>query len=267
MKPVLFTSIPKCGTHMLLDLFPAAGFELAGPVDKIFWEDGFVDFVRDLRPGQYAAWHYPWNEELSAIVRDRKIAVVFLFRDPRAQAISNLNFIKKTPAHPAHAYFVQLADDEERLLKILSGLPSDDAERLGLVPKDSHRWKVSSRIGTPSLPGGINWVFGIFAKWLEDPQCLPVRYEELVGSRGGGSDAVQLEVVRRILEFTEADLERTGQIAGTLYSERSPTFHRGNVDAWMDSFSPAAMAAFMEHSSELIGLFGYPTPPAISGTR
>jgi hypothetical protein len=242
---------------MLLDLFPAAGFELAGPVDKIFWEDGFVDFVRELRPGQYAAWHYPWNDELSAIVRDHDVAVVFLFRDPRAQALSNLNFIKKTPAHPAHSYFVELADDEQRLLRILSGLPQTDAERLGLVPEDSHRWEVSSQIRTPSLPGGINWVFGIFADWLRDSQCLPVRYEDLVGNRGGGSDDVQVEVVRRILEFTGADAELAPGIANALYSERSPTFHRGNVDSWRGMFQPGVMSAFRAHSSELIDLFGY----------
>jgi len=44
-----------------------------------------LQYVREMPEGTYSAFHYPWTPLLADLVRQRRIKVVFLYRDPRAQ--------------------------------------------------------------------------------------------------------------------------------------------------------------------------------------
>jgi sulfotransferase 6B1 len=259
MKGVLYTSVPKCGTHLLLRYFDASGVVHAGPYAATKWDDRFLEVVRGLSPGEYTAWHYHWTPELSQLVWERGSRVVFLYRDPRAQIVSNMHWILKTAEHPWHHYLARhLGTAEERLLALIRGVPPDDVRRF--FPADIVFPDARSHHGPRSpRPGGIVSLYGIYLDWLRDPSCLPVRYEDLVGPRGGGDAVRQRETVRRLqlhVEATGKDAE-INRIANLLYDPGATTFRNGRADAWRAEMSPAVLAALSAEVRPLFEELGY----------
>ena len=64
-----------------------------------------------------------------------------------------------------------------------------------------------------------------------------VRFEDLVGSKGGGSDKAQYEVVRRLCEALRIPVQRgkINTILESLYGN-SVTFRKGMIGEWKKSF-------------------------------
>jgi hypothetical protein len=222
MRAVLYTSVPKCGTHLLLRYFDRAGFVHAGPYGATTWDECFVDVVRQLREGEYTAWHYHWTAELSSLVAAKGIRAVFLYRDPRAQLVSNLHWIMKTPMHPWHPYLAKhLRTIDERLIALIRGVSQDDVDCFfppGMRFPDSR----SNEGPRSRLQGGITSLFGIYLPWLKDPQCLSVKFEDLIGPRGGETEPGRS---RRLSAFKHirASAQRfsTPRRSRTLYSIRT----------------------------------------------
>ncbi len=258
MNAVLYTSIPKCGTHLLLNYFPRLGYEFAGPFDEILWNDSFIDVVQDLQEGQYCAWHYAWTRELSRIVREKNLCVVFLYRDPRAHIVSKLHFIMGNPEHPAHRYIAgHLKTNHERLIRLIEGIPVDDYRQF--FPGEDFVKPIDNTGPTERLPGGINGVYRAFLGWLSDSQCLPVKFEDVIGPRGGGDPARQLETIQRVMDFTgtaKADIDPE-IVAASLFDEQAATFRKGTIDSWREDFCEAVNRVFMRESGRLLDVFGY----------
>ncbi len=104
MEKIVFISIPKGGTYVLLRYFDLAGFQRKGPLAEIN-NDSFNQYIEHLKPGEFCVWHYHWSQERSDLVKQIGAKVVFLYRDPRAQVCSNLHYIMDTPQHPLHKMF------------------------------------------------------------------------------------------------------------------------------------------------------------------
>ena len=83
--------------------------------------------------------------------------------------------------------------------------------------------------------------------WLsQDPDFLyTTRFEDLVGSQGGGSDEKQLQEILNIARFLELDMdveeikERTKHIYGV-----GRTFRSGHIGEWKKYFKPQHIKAF-----------------------
>jgi len=261
MRPVLFTSVPKCGTHLLRKYFDASGFQFAGPHGTRGWEDRLVDVIGTLEPGQYASWHYHWTPELSALVAERDIRVVCLYRDPRAQVVSNLHWILKTPAHAWHRYLADhLSLRDDRLVALIQGVSAGDVARYfdaGVRFHDSR-----SAYGPRSdRRDGVVSVFGIFLGWLDDRQCLSLRFEDVIGARGGGERSRQIDALQKLHEHTGLGTlpgRRAELLGHALFDADALTFRSGQVQDWQREFSPGVRELFAAEANGLLDVLGYP---------
>ena len=101
-----------------------------------------------------------------------------------------------------------------------------------------------------------------YAGWL-DSGALVVRFEDLVGSAGGGADAARDATLRSIFEHLGAEVDDAlvAGIGRRLFSSKSPTFHRGAIGQWRTHFDPEIEAAFAGTVGEdLMGRYGYSGP-------
>jgi hypothetical protein len=101
-----------------------------------------------------------------------------------------------------------------------------------------------------------------FLPWLDEPNCLIVRFEDLVGSKGGGCDTRQKETIREIAQHIGISINNTfiETIARELFgSSGSKTFHKGQINGWKEYFKPEHITAFKRRSNETLLRMGYET--------
>jgi hypothetical protein len=75
-------------------------------------------------------------------------------------------------------------------------------------------------------------VYRAMLAWQQDPGCLLVRFEDLIGSQGGGSDQQQQQVMAQIARHLDRPVTTP---MPTVYNATARTFRQGKIDGWKDS--------------------------------
>jgi hypothetical protein len=157
-------------------------------------------------------------------------------RDPRDCLISIINFIEGKTTHG----FGNFAE-RQIYNRVLSTCRTWD-QKLDVALRDPH------------FPGATEFADVI---WLwRHPDVVSVRYEDLIGPRGGGTDEAQIDSVARVLDHIGSDADPAALAKG-LYSEHSWSFYAGTQGGWRDVFSPRMRAAFADRYAQVLEIFGY----------
>lgn len=199
--------------------------------------------IANIRPGQYVSGHLYWSQELIELLVSHDIRTLFIIRDLRDVAVSLANYLTyKNPNHRLHPYFKSLSSDNARLMAVIAGLPET-------VLNDGKREK---SIGESAIA---------FKPWLNEPNCLVVRFEDLIGSAGGGSDRQQLDSVRAIVNYLGVNLSEAeiSQVAQNIFFQRSTTFRKGQIGDWRNHFTEEHKQAFKEVAGDVSIDLGYET--------
>lgn len=228
---VLANSCPKSGTNLLiriLSLFPLL-------VDR--WKYSIVrgnlklpEQFPAIRKGQYVASHLYWSRELVDALNTANIKTLFIIRDLRDVVVSRAYYhTYSLTSHPAYTYLNSLKSDAERLMVAIRGI---DKPGMGFCS-----------IG--------DWARG-YTPWLDEPTCLTIRFEELIGSAGGGNDQQQVESVRAIASHLRQELStnQIHEIASQAFFKKANTFRKGQIGDWSNSFSDVHKQAFKELAGE-----------------
>lgn len=238
--PVVFAnSIPKSGTHLLESLLTAHPWFYRqlrptlhmGNIGKE--KNGLEGVLSGSLPGAVIIAHLWHRSEWEQLLSEAKVPSLLMVRDPRDVAISLAHYITKNNKHAEHQIFQRQPDAQARLLLAIQG----DASR---------------RI--PSLKERIE----PFLAWL-DGNSLLVPFENLVGSGGGGSDALQLETVCKIFQHIGCPLEerQAMQLAEQTFSSKSPTFRKGRIRQWENVFTNEISETFDRNCADLPEKLGY----------
>jgi sulfotransferase 6B1 len=237
--PRVFTvSIPKAGTHLLeraLCLHPRLYRKLLPTVSEgnIGRFDGLDGLVAKLRPGQVVASHLRFQPGYPAILESRGARGIFLIRDPHDIVVSQVHYVSKRVDHRHHDVFAGLPDMKARLRLAIAGDP------------EQHVSSIGERLD-------------FFAGWLD--ACLVVRFEDLVGPKGGGDLDRQMGAVASMYDALSMDVDDTAvaSICDRLFSSDSPTFRQGAIGGWRRFFDPELDALFDETVGDRLLAYGYP---------
>lgn len=178
---------------------------------------GVEDFLRwfnGLATGRYVLGHVGYSPALGPLLRECGVAHLFIMRDPQAVVASLLNFILDTRGMPRphflEADFRQLSP-AQRLDLLLDG---------GYAP-------IAGVEVTPFAQ-----VYRTMLGWQQDPDCLVVTFEDLVGPQGGGSVERQMAAGERIAGHLGLPFGPVAARFGDIYSPASRTFREGQVSGW-----------------------------------
>ncbi len=244
---ILQTSIPKSGTHLLNQVLELSGYWLYknqpfNPyVDTGYEPSALRPHLTKLFPGEYLIEHLTWQQGIEGILAEENVKTLFIYRDPRATAISYSHFIaKKNISHPHHPFYKQLDSLEARIDATLNGVGID--EPIG---------------GIKAVPWGE--LYDRFLPWKKSPEVCSVSFEELIGSKGGGSDEKQLEKIVEILSnlgFLNAET-LAPVIASEVFNPRVPTFRKGRCDSWRDEISSETADMLTQEFARQLQDWGY----------
>jgi hypothetical protein len=182
-----------------------------------------------------------WSEDLVKILTAEGFKILFMVRDVRDLAFSNAYYYTyKDQIHPLHRYFKNLPDDDARLLASIKGVSANHAD-------DGQEW------------GTIGDRVENYLGWLNEPNCLTVRFEDLIGIAGGGSDDRQFTTIKAILGHLGLDYSDSEilQICGQVYSTKSRTFRKGKIGDWPNHFNIEHKQTFKKVAGETLIRLGY----------
>jgi hypothetical protein len=190
-----------------------------------------------LPDGCFVNAHCIYTPELARLFRGRGMKTVCLLRDPRDLAVSQMHYLRDNPPkrHFAHEAFMALPSDHERLLVCIRG------GELG------GRWLQS-----------LNQRYRQFLGWERDEGAVMVRFEDLVGPRGGGSADLQRGAVERVAALLDISLDppTMRRVEENLFG-MGRTFRKGLIGGWREEFSPEHERAAEEVAGPLLAELGY----------
>lgn len=235
---ILMNSIPKAGTNLMertLMLFP--GIVFSGHRTILDWNALSARSekkIRRIRRGQFENAHLPAHNSLLELVARNDIRVIFMVRDPRDVIVSHAKYVSEIDTtHPSHKVVASMATDSDRLMAVIRGVD-------GFIAPVDELWRR-------------------YDGWFYDRNTLVVRFEDLIGERGGGNKIAQLRVVASVSSHLGIDLgrEKRELIASAVFSSNSPTFRKGVIGGWRDYFTSEHVEEFKSRTGDLLVRLGY----------
>lgn len=265
---VLFT-IPKTGTHFLRPFLeyltdlnsvsywsPEVECSKAYLYDKnlmklllslpqmipLYWlnqpisKDCLVSILNELQnQGDFLVTHAPYSIALENTLKERNGLVFFLIRDPRDWIIS---VIKHPPISGVDIFGQPIGDTS------FVNLSFDD--KISFILTGTSAYYSAFEILTKFLP------------WMNSPVCCTLRFEALLGPRGGHTQQEQLIELRKITKALQ--LEVCDEILLTAFEDSFGTggmFLKGKAGTWKNHFKPDHKIAFKNLLGGLLIELGY----------
>lgn len=245
-SPVLGNSVPKSGTHLLLQILRSLpcvryfdGFMASAPsrrhVERPLTRQ--LGMIGQVAPREVIPSHLFFSNEVSGALRARHFVHFFIYRDPRDVVISEAHYLTSSATHHGlHADYARCNNFEERLELAIRGI---DPPRDGAYYPD-----VATR-------------FGRYKQWIADGNVQSVRYEEL---REDGLTGALRRIVSFYRERANHDFdidEAAGRARKAIAPERSHTFRSGQIQQWKTEFSRRNKDSFKQIAGQLLIELGY----------
>jgi hypothetical protein len=254
---VLITSIPKSGTHLLEQLIQVIGltlpYERQGVLQFYGWQPQENKRVQDdleyvtrmigsIKPGRYLEAHLIPDPRIIEAAERAGVRVIFIYRDPRAVVWSHVNHVFRFKGSKFHEFYT-------------TRMPSREA-CIDLVIRGAQSYPVE--FPEYWLPD-IRSSYSKFLGWRDQPSCLSVKFEELIGDQGGGSTERQLQTVEHILDYIGFPYDQAAlhRYSTQVYSQKTQTFFQGKTDAWRDAFTAENIQTFNRVAGDLLQTLGY----------
>lgn len=252
---ILCNSYPKSGTHLLYQiLYSIPGWQKWDDIVSVQALCGIMNTANHLRwkigsapDRSIVRSHLMYCDEVLSLLADTNAKRLFIYRDLRDVAVSHARWVVKEKRIFLHdVYRNHFSNDHDRLMASIVGLP------LGTP--------FGSNISTPD----IGRDFSRWKGWITDPDTVAIRFEDLVGERGGGSEAKRFDCIKRIYrhlgieEPIEAVPDRFR--SSRLDPEESHTYRKGGkgqIGGWRDVFTEDHKDAFKRVAGELLIELGY----------
>ena len=271
---IMVNSIPKGGTHLLLKLVYLLGipddpkrfwlgagqirlgFEPLNRLLKGSYSDSVITIGSEVPVEVGARWlekkiskvpdnhsfgaHCLYSENLSELLKNNEVIPVCILRDPRAIAASHMHYVKKWTKHFFHNEYMKLDSDYERMRFSITG---------GTLGKYTVK-PLAER-------------YRNFAGWGNDPSVALVRFEDLIGSSGGGSDLAQFDAIKKVADhlLIDVDEQKIALIQEKLFGRndgtQSDTFRKGTVDSWQSELDDSLKQLLDQELSGIMAELGY----------
>lgn len=197
----------------------------------------FVSVLDDLQnTDDFFVTHAPYSKELENALKERNSLVFFMIRDPRDWVIS---VIKHPPISGVDIY----------------GAPIGDKEFLSLDMNQKIHYVIE---GTPRYYSAAE-VFDKFLPWMQSPICCTLRFEALLGPRGGSftekEQLVELRKIANALHLNVSD-EQLLEAFEASYG-KGVIFSKGKAGTWKDYFTDEHKELFKELFGDSLIKLGY----------
>ncbi len=265
MRKAFINSLPKSGTHLTAKCLKLMGYSeldhlgsaqvispsMLSKIRRFAWypfTQGYLlgvdtpvevskrivhSRLKKSRPHTFFTAHVGYSTALLDAVRAHNIAPIVVYRDPRAVLVSFIHYVTKLKEHVLHSEFKGLSD-EDKFQYVLKGHRFNKAY---LEPL---------RTRCLALDG-----------WLSSDHVLKIRFEDLVGEKGGGTLKSQEETVSSLCNWLEIPESKSAGVADELFGPGRHTFRKGQIDSWRNELSDENIKTVEEKLGDILKRWGY----------
>lgn len=254
-KPlVLCNSYPKSGTHLLYQiLYSLPGLKVWDDIVSVQALCGIMNSPSHVKwkigsapQNSIVRSHLMYCDEVLEVLQEFDAKVIFIYRDLRDVAVSHARWITKEPRIFLHEHYLDLDNFDQQLMSSIKGVP------------------VGTPFGSNVSQPDIGQDFSRWKGWIDDPNVFAVKFEDLVGARGNGSEEIRLNTINQIVNFLNIDLSAE-QIEAQFASEvmnpkESHTFRKGgkgSIGGWQSVFNEEHKNEFKKVAGSLLIELGY----------
>lgn len=257
MNKLIVNSLPKSGTHLLSKLLLGMGYQFSGAnfssstlygrnewskfllrgviagqsgvdvgldIAAIARRSWVINSLTKMGEKQFCGGHLPYSDGMHSLLQQAAVKPLHILRDPRDVLLSWAHYVQKTNWHYGCRGLVGL-NLEQCIKKILYGYQSGN-------------------FSIESYPQILQRSMG----WVKRQDVLVVRFEDLVGSSGGGDNGAQIDVIEKITAFAGCAEVDGPKLAETLFGG-TKVFRKGQIGGWRAELS-SDLAGEMNHVLE-----------------
>ncbi len=253
---VICNSYPKSGTHLLYQiLYSTPGLKRWDDIISVQALCGIMNTPNHIRwklgsapDRSIVRSHLMHSQEILDIFGEHHCKPLFIYRDLRDVAVSHARWVTKEKRIFLHDIYQQAPNFDKQLMNSIVGVP------------------LGSPFGSNLSQPNIAQDFARWHGWLQDSQTLAVRFEDLVGERGGGSEDKRLYIIGQIMDHLQVNLSaeeiraKFGSYA--MNPEESHTFKKGGkgaIGGWQKYFKEDHKTEFKKIAGDLLIELGYET--------
>lgn len=201
----------------------------------------FSHWLKVISRGRYIIGHIPQTPVLSEVLADLDYHHVFIIREPSAVVASTLPFILDTGKKMPSRHFLE--DDFKQMSM---------TQRLNFILEGGYAPLAGVKIKS------LAEVYRSMLAWRNEPNCLFVHFEDLIGEKGGGSQEKQKQILESIalhlgIPFDEKISGRSPEI----YNPNARTFRIGKIDGWKSSLDTKSIERLTSYCQPLRQEAGY----------
>ena len=265
MRKVFVNSLPKSGTNLLAKCLLLFGYKERGHISagtildhtprafirRILWKsnsDGYLlginspvmvrkqpinAVLRKVKKNQFISGHVGYQQELLDEILANGFVPIQVIRDPRAVLASFVPYVVSDNNHFLHGLFKSL-NTTDRYKAVLDGVTKNNLTQRSL------------KNCCESLD-----------PWLEKNDVVVVRFEDIVGGQGGGSDVKQHIILEQIADALNIPQKKIPLVAENLYGPGRHTFRKGRIDSWKEEVPSVVLDRISSEMTEILDKWGY----------
>lgn len=261
---VLCVTIPKCGTHLLMKCITelniaglsynytkeakATSIQRIRKINKrpppnhfkgIYYETlkGILPKILTSNlikntPQKLFFTHCPYLMQFDRFLQTRTFSNFLMIRDPRAMVVSFAFMVYKSKDG-------KIADLDKTILSLITGNQKD------YVP-----WAVEQHEIYPLIwEIGLYKFYKMYLPWATSKKFMLVKFEDLIGEKGGGSTQKQMQIIMEIGQHLGVKMtpQKTQALVDNLFGG-TWTFREGQIDSWKNYFTPKIKHAFKQNA-------------------
>ncbi|MDO8754382.1 MAG: sulfotransferase domain-containing protein [Anaerolineales bacterium] len=245
--PIFGNSKPKSGSHLLLQILN--GFTQimpylyvdAEPIRTITKEgrrkagEEIIRELENLQQGVIGWGYLEATKENASFLTEAGRVNYFIYRDPRDLLVSQVFFaIDMHEEHGMHAYYNSLPDFGARLNIAITGIDQDGLKMVSV----KQRYE------------------GVF-QWLEQPNVMCVRFEDLINNRDATLLSMLDEVERTGYKIPTLREKALSILVDAIQPKKSHTFRSGKTGGWRQHFTDEHKKLFKDVAGDLLVRLGY----------
>jgi len=233
-------SIPKCGTHCLERAITLL-------TDKLVLSGGYSPELLDQAEqlNKIVRIHQAYDKPIVKALKKRNYKIISMSRDPRDALVSVLFFMRRLKDRGLQRDFFKVSADFDTM--------SLDEQLAALIT------------GTHDMQSYLEY-YQNRAGWILDNYSLGIKYEDLVGSEGGGDNRIQQNAIIKIANYIHMPLsdEKLNFVVSNLYQkigrdaeQDGKVYMRSEVGNWKTFFNAEHKKMFKQRCGKLLIKLGY----------